>query len=362
MEQQTKRKKQSPLWYIGAAAMFLLTQLKALLPLLKLGKAGGAIITMAISIWAYAQAFPWQFAVGFVLLIFIHEMGHVWASKIKGLPVSAPVFIPFLGAMINMKRHPRDAATEAYVALGGPLLGTIGAAAVFAAAYIWDSGLLYSLAYTGFFLNLINLLPIHPLDGGRIATAVTRWLWLVGLIGGLVVIVYLKSWLFFIIWAMFAYDLYVKYVKNSKGKQEKRAVSVTFMIAAEPLIQQGYLIPGPEHKRELPFTTYTDLQDETQRVELFWEGLQFHGTVPMTQQAIIHRTHVTGIERIQKEEGEQLSIKCQVDYTPYDNDKYYEVLPSTRWRFGISYVSLAAVLLLLMFGVHELSGISFLRR
>jgi Zn-dependent protease len=362
LEQQTKRKKQSPLWYIGAAAMFLLSQLKTLLPLLKLGKAGGAILTMALSIWAYAQAFRWQFAVGFVLLIFVHEMGHVWASKRKGLPVSAPIFIPFLGAMINMKRHPRDAATEAYVAIGGPLLGTIGAAVVFAAAYVWDSGLLYSLAYTGFFLNLINLLPIHPLDGGRIATAVSRWLWLVGLVGGLAVILLLKLWLFLIIWALFTYDLYVKYVKNGKGKQEKRAVSVTFMIPAEPLIEQGYLIPGPEHKRDLPFVTYTDLQDETQRVELFWEGLQFHGKVPMNQQAIIHRAHVTGLERVQKEEGLQLAIQCQVDYSPFDNDKYYEVPPAARWKFGMGYVSLAAVLLLLMFAVHELSGISFLRR
>lgn len=77
-----------------------------------------------------------------------------------------------------------------------------------------DSPLLYSLAYIGLLLNLINLLPIHPLDGGRIATAVTRWLWLVGLVGGLAIIVYLRSILFFIIWAMFAYDLYNKYVKN----------------------------------------------------------------------------------------------------------------------------------------------------
>ncbi|WP_256257597.1 MULTISPECIES: site-2 protease family protein [unclassified Paenibacillus] len=344
--------------------MFILSQLKAILPLLKLGKAGGAIITMAVSIWAYALRFPWQFAVGFVLLILVHEMGHVWASKRKGLPVSAPVFIPFLGAMINMKRHPRDAATEAYVAMGGPLVGTIGAAVVFAAAYATDSGLLYSLAYTGFFLNLINLLPIHPLDGGRIATAVTRWLWLVGLIGGLVVIVYLRSWLFGIIWAMFAYDLYVKYVKNRKGGEphDIRAVSLTFMVPAEPLIEQGYLIPGPEHKRELPFKTYTDLQDETQRVELYWEGLQFHGTVPMTQQGIIHRAHVTGLERIQKEDGLQLAIHCQVDYSPYDNDKYYEVPPAVRWKFGIGYISLAAVLLAMMFSVHELSGISFFGR
>lgn len=179
---------------------------------------------MAITIGTYAIIYPWGFAVGFVLLLFVHELGHVLAAKRKGLPVSAPLFIPFLGALITMKRQPLDAQTEAYVAMGGPLLGTVGAMAVYAGAYATDSPLLYALSYVGFFLNLINLLPIHPLDGGRISTAVTRWLWLVGLLGGIVVVVYLKSFLFFLIWAFFAYDLY----KNMLNAIKRRLRSNPF--------------------------------------------------------------------------------------------------------------------------------------
>lgn len=84
-------------------------------------------------------------------MIFIHEIGHVLAAKQKGLPVTAPLFIPFLGALITMKRNPRDAVTEAYIAYGGPLLGTIGATAAFALGVYTDSNLLISIAYTGFF-------------------------------------------------------------------------------------------------------------------------------------------------------------------------------------------------------------------
>lgn len=150
-----------------------------------------------------------------------------------------------------MKKHPLDAKTEAYVAFGGPILGTIGSTAVFGAAYYMDSPLLYSLAYIGFLLNLINLLPIHPLDGGRIATAVTRWLWLVGLVGGLAIIVYLRSILFFIIWAMFAYDLYNKFVKR-RNNNRPQSVTKGFLIPVEPLREAGYMIPGAEHRRDLP--------------------------------------------------------------------------------------------------------------
>lgn len=359
LQQRPKPKKQNPLWYIGAAATFILTQLKTLLPLLKLGKFGGAIISMAVTIGAYAIVFPWQFAIGLVLLLLIHELGHVIAAKQKGLPVTAPVFIPFLGALITMKRNPRDAVTEAYVALGGPVLGTVGALAVFGAAYVMDnpehSKLLYSIAYVGFFLNLINLMPIHPLDGGRIATAVTRWLWLVGLVGGLVVIIYLRSYLFFIIWAMFAYDLYKKFIKDRK-QGEERFVNASFLVAAEPLLAHGYMIPGPEHKRELPFVTFSDL-DGQQYVNVLWEGLHFQGTVPLMHQGIIKRTHVTRVEHLRKEDGLHLMIHCQIDYRLYENDKYYDVPTAARWKFGTAYALLAAFLIGMMWYVHEVTGL-----
>ena len=169
-----------PFGVLGA----LLFKFKALLiPVLKffpvLLKTGG---TMFITIWLYAMAFGWWFAVGFVLLIFVHECGHLLAAKRFGLKVGAPVFIPFMGAIIALKEAPRNAWIEANVAIGGPMLGTFGAACCYGIYAVTDNPLLRGLAYTGFFLNLFNLAPLGILDGGRIVTALSPWLWLVGLV------------------------------------------------------------------------------------------------------------------------------------------------------------------------------------
>lgn len=149
--------------------------------LLKLGKFGGTAISMVVSIGAYALVFGWRYAAGFVALIFIHEMGHYLAARRAGLAVGAPTFIPFVGAWIELKDTTLDPQTEAHVALAGPLLGTLAAFAVFAWARETDSRLLLALSYSGFFINLFNLAPIHPLDGGRVTGAVSPRIWFVGL-------------------------------------------------------------------------------------------------------------------------------------------------------------------------------------
>jgi Zn-dependent protease len=137
--------------------------------------------TMLVSIAAYALLWGWKFATGFVLLILVHELGHALEAKRQGIPISAPLFIPFVGALIAMKQLPNDVWREAKVALAGPILGSLGAAAVWAAAVYTDSDLLRALAFTGFFLNLFNLVPIVPLDGGRAVAALHPAFWIVGL-------------------------------------------------------------------------------------------------------------------------------------------------------------------------------------
>jgi Zn-dependent protease len=138
--------------------------------------------SMLVSIAAYALFWGWQFAIGFVLLLLVHELGHVAEAKRQGLPVSAPMFIPFLGALIMLKQLPDNAWNEAKVAIAGPIVGGLGAAGVWAVGEYLDSDLLVALAFTGFFLNLFNLAPISPLDGGRIVAAIHPALWIVGLI------------------------------------------------------------------------------------------------------------------------------------------------------------------------------------
>lgn len=161
---------------------YLLVKFKAVLfGLLKffpvLLKTGGS---MFVTIWVYALSWGWWFALGFVLLIFVHECGHLVAAKRLGLKVGAPVFIPFMGAFIALKEAPKNAWVEAQVGMGGPLLGTVGAL-LCVVLYLGTQNPLYAaLAYSGFLLNLFNLAPVGFLDGGRIVTALSPWLWLVG--------------------------------------------------------------------------------------------------------------------------------------------------------------------------------------
>jgi Zn-dependent protease len=173
---------------VGVGIIFLLTKLKWVLVLFKF-KFLATGLTALVSIGAYALLFSWQFAVGLVVLIFIHEMGHVLVLRRYGVAATAPVFIPFMGAFIGMKQLPKNATMEAYVGLGGPVIGSLGAFAAYALYRATNHELWLVLAYIGIILNLFNLLPIMPLDGGRIAGAISRWIWVAGY--GLAVLVML---------------------------------------------------------------------------------------------------------------------------------------------------------------------------
>lgn len=146
----------------------------------KLGKLLTTGGTMMLSILLYSWVYGWKYAVGFVLLIFIHEMGHYVAARQRGLAVGAPTFIPFVGAWIEMKAMPHDVETEAYVGFAGPLVGTVGALACYWLARQTGSEMLLALAYAGCMLNLFNLIPISPLDGGRITAIISPKVWLAG--------------------------------------------------------------------------------------------------------------------------------------------------------------------------------------
>jgi Zn-dependent protease len=139
--------------------------------------------SMLVSLAAYAWIWGWQFAVGFILLLFVHELGHYVEARRQGLDVGAPMFIPFLGAAILLKENPQNAWREAQIAIAGPIVGSLGAAAVWLIGEQMDSDLFRALGFTGFFLNLFNLLPVVPLDGGRIVAAVHPVLWLFGFVG-----------------------------------------------------------------------------------------------------------------------------------------------------------------------------------
>ena len=204
----------------GAKLKFIILPLIKFFPVLF--KTGG---TMILSIGAYAMVWGWWFAIGFVLLILVHECGHLLAARKCGLKVGVPVFIPFMGALIALKEAPRNAWIEAQVGIGGPLLGTLGAASCEGIFLATGNQMFRALAYTGFFLNLFNLAPFGFLDGGRIVTALSPWLWLVGLVIVVGLMILQPSVILFLILVFSAPRLFTLFRRRSE--EEQRYYEVT---------------------------------------------------------------------------------------------------------------------------------------
>jgi Zn-dependent protease len=165
--------------------LLALAKFKSLFVLLKALPAGKMLLTtgsMFAMVAFEATRGGWGFALGFVLLILVHELGHGYEMRKHGVQAGWPIFIPFFGAMIAMKEAPRDRNVEAAIAYGGPYAGTLASLAVAAFGLHFHSRMFLSLAYTGFFLNLFNMTPMSPLDGGRIAQAFSRKAWIIGLV------------------------------------------------------------------------------------------------------------------------------------------------------------------------------------
>jgi Zn-dependent protease len=187
-----KRKGLAGLGGIGATIVALLLKFKAVLFflfnlkwLVFVGKFGIAGVSALFSVVVYSFIFGWPFAIGLVALLFIHEMGHALVMKLKGIPVGGMIFIPMLGAAVTMKQMPQNARDEAEVGIAGPIAGAIASSVCLALAEatphiptFWAP-----LAYFGFFMNLFNLIPIVPFDGGRVLAAIDRRIWIVGFLG-----------------------------------------------------------------------------------------------------------------------------------------------------------------------------------
>jgi len=185
---------------------------------LKMGPILMMALSMLISIVVYAIAFGLKFALGFVLLLFAHEYGHLVASRVVGLRVSNPIFIPFIGAVVRIKELPLNAKMEANVAIGGPAMGTLSALLCLALYFWTNSMLMLVLSYTACLLNLFNLIPADPLDGGRIAGAISPRLWWLGsfVIGAL--FVYTCNFFVFIILVFSLFRLW-------QGNEENNSLS-----------------------------------------------------------------------------------------------------------------------------------------
>jgi len=176
-------KRMGPFAAIGAAAWkfktFLLLALgKAKFLIFGLGKIK-TVLSMALSMGYYWTLFGWPFAIGFVLGIYVHEMGHVWALHRLGLRASAPMFIPGVGALVLLKQRVTDPLTDAQIGLAGPVWGLGAAIVAFAVYTLTGARIWLAIAQLTGFLNLFNLIPVWQLDGSRgfhVLARGERWL------------------------------------------------------------------------------------------------------------------------------------------------------------------------------------------
>lgn len=205
-------------WGAGIAGVFVFvgSKLSWVLALLKLVKIP-TLISMLVMLGTYALLFGWKFAVAVVYLIFVHEMGHLLAAKMKGIETSPAIFIPFVGAAISIKEEQiKDAKTEAFLAYGGPLAGLLSFLPAIPLFNETGDPLWALIIYLGAFINLFNLIPVSPLDGGRIVTAFSTKVWLLGLVVLLVLAIKLGNPLLFFILILGIITWYNRFTEGTK--------------------------------------------------------------------------------------------------------------------------------------------------
>lgn len=141
----------------------------------------GAGLSLLLSTFVYGLSFGWAFGIGFAVLLLVHELGHYVAIRAYGMSAGLPIFIPFMGAAIFLRERPQSPKQEYVIAAAGPFLGTLASGAAAALGLLLRAPLYMSLAYFGFFLQAFNLIPVWPLDGGRMVSAIDRRIWWLGI-------------------------------------------------------------------------------------------------------------------------------------------------------------------------------------
>lgn len=241
MKQQPEKSKAGTIFGgLGVLGVLAMKFKFALLALFKFGWLGKSFLSMALSIGFYAMFFGWPYAIAIVLLLFIHEGGHWIWMKVHGLNPQAPIFVPGMGAYVAMTKLPPDAMTRAWVAFAGPLVGGLAAAGMYYGGAITGNGWLLAAGSTGFFLNLIQLIPAKPLDGGFVVNAISKWLLLPGALLLLAAAVALHSVLLMIIAGISCFTGF-KMITNHGAVSDEDAVVVPATVGQKALIGVAYV-------------------------------------------------------------------------------------------------------------------------
>ncbi|KYD27294.1 site-2 protease family protein [Parageobacillus toebii] len=240
--------------------LFLAGKLKWVLAIFKFLKFS-SLISLFISIGAYALVYGWKFAVALVYLLYVHEMGHLFAAKRLGIPTSKAIFIPFVGALIALKEEPKSAKDEAYLAYAGPLWGTLGFLPALPLYWVTGNPFWGLVIALGALINLFNLMPLHPLDGGRIVGVISPKIWFIGLIGMFVYFLWNPgpiAPLIILLGALKCWELLRREFRWKKAQIHKEV--------NESLLQeiQRYMLLSEEEQQEM----YWHWKDEIERTEM----------------------------------------------------------------------------------------------
>ncbi|MCZ8519628.1 MULTISPECIES: site-2 protease family protein [Paenibacillus] len=359
-----------------ALGVFAAAKFKWILALLKWSKFGGTLLSMAISMGGYAVVYGWRFGAVLIYLIFIHEMGHVIAAKKKGIRTSPAIFIPFVGAFIGMKEQPRDAQTEAYLAYGGPLAGLLSFLPA-VPLYLLTGEPLWGLTiFMGAALNLFNLLPVSPLDGGRIVSVLSTRIWFLGLLllGALVILapspmpILLLLIGFLTWWARLreGYRRSVLLYEKSKLedyqtvlRQVTDSLDSPFSSPSTQWNTAAALEPTsspPERKWFIPFVHDKEkLQRDRQRLDL-----QYAEKARVWAEEM--KTAEDALERSIEEAEQQMN---QLEKKLLQLHSYYDSPASVKWKVLCAYLGLTLVLILFSiygFSLMELHNIQLSKR
>lgn len=212
--------------------------------ILLVGKIGvlNTLLTLLVSFGAYALFFgPW-FAAGLVVMILVHEMGHVLEIRRQGMAASAPLFIPFFGAAIFQRQHPTDALKQAQIGIAGPLAGSVAATVAFVLYGSTHNNILLFWAYIGFLINLFNLIPLGMLDGGWILAVVSKWFQVVGLVALLLAVFWLGFSPIVLVIVLFGLPAVIERFRNDQNPYYQSVpVPARLAMGAAWLFLTGYL-------------------------------------------------------------------------------------------------------------------------
>ncbi|SHF08961.1 Zn-dependent protease (includes SpoIVFB) [Seinonella peptonophila] len=321
---------------------------RSIVDIFRLNRYGGTVLTMLISAIVYAYVYSWWFSIGFVLLLFTHEMGHVWAAREKGISVTAPAFIPFIGALISFRKLPENAQTEAFIAYGGPLIGTIGATTMFLIAWFTGRQELYWLAILGFLLNLFNLIPIAPLDGGRIVTAISRWLWLVGLLLGIGFMLFLKSYLMVMVLLFFVREWRLNHQDDGNKKFLLRSISKVNRAKLNQAEWDKLIQSLMNRSIQLDFHQFCQRSDRIVYTSISLPGVGEIKRLPEGQ--LNGEVFEVQLKEV-KLKRRYVRLKMQIYFRRsfFHDNQYYQVPTKVRLAFGSAYVGLIIYLVSLTY-------------